>query len=391
MKVLSSVFVKELRDALRDRRALLVAILVPLAAGPVTLGVISWFLSGVEERVAKREVVLDYPERAPSLTNFLARAGAHVTAAPEDYLDRLRTGKLQNAVIRVPADFEARLAAAQPATVEAVFDGSQDRSRPVVSTVLQLIEGYNREAAMQRLLARGLDPGITRALKVEQINLAPAQSRGAMLLFIVPWITLLVSVVSAVAVAIDLTAGERERGSLEPLLGNPVAAWVIVLGKWGVVLTYAAGIMLLTMAGFLVSMRLVSSEGLAALMQLDWLETAAFVALLVPFSGLMAAANMLVASFARSFREAQTAVSYLSMTVTFAAVVPVLLTDRDSGWQSWVPAVAQMGALLKTLRGDPLGPADFLVPAFVCAAGVAGCLAALARVLRSEAVVFSRS
>jgi len=199
-----------------------------------------------------------------------------------------------------------------------------------------------------------------------------------------------VSVFGALSVAIDVTAGERERGSLEPLLANPVQAWQLVVGKWAVVMSYSAVIVLLTMLGFVASIRLVRNETLQALVQLQWQEVLLFAAVLLPFSALMAALNMLVATYGRSFKEAQTYVSYISMAVQFSALVPVFLTVRDAAWHLWVPSVGQLSVLLRVLRGETIGAAHLLLPALVCLAAAAACLWLQARLLRRESIVFSR-
>src|SRR6267142_493292 len=145
------------------------------------------------------------------------------------------------------------------------------------------------------------------------------------------------------------------------------------------------------MAGFMVSMRLVTSETLSALMQLQWREVAIFVALLLPFAALMAAVNMLAATFGRTYKEAQTYVSYIAMGVQFSAVVPVFLTVRDAPWQWFVPAIAQLTVLMRALRGDPVGTSDLVIPGAVCAAAAVICLALQARLLKRETIVFARS
>jgi len=386
-----TVFRKELADALRDRRSWMIALVISMLSGPVVFTLMSNFISGIEEKAAAREVLLFKAERAPTLVNFLQRAGANVKSAPDDYETGLRSGSIQNAVLVPPEDFEAQLARGETVAVELVFDESHDRAQPLVRTTRGLINAFNRETGSLRMIARGLSPQLLSPLDIEDRNLAPSQARGAQLLFIVPWAALIVAVFGALSVAIDVTAGERERGSLEPLLMNPVGVASIVAGKWAVVMSYSIVIVMLTMAGFLVSMRFISSETLSALMQLQWREVAVFSAVLLPFAALMAAVNMLAATFGRSFKEAQTYVSYIAMTVQFAALVPVFLTVRDAFWQLLVPSVAQLTVLMKTLRGEALTATHLLVPAGVCLAGTVLCLLLQARLLRQEQIVFARS
>ncbi len=391
MNAAYTVFVKELRDAVRDRRTWMIALVMSMLSGPIVFLLLSNFISGVEEKLAQREVVIADAEQAPTLVNFLQRSGANVRTAPPDWNAELKSGRLQNAVIAPPADFEFRLARGETVRVDVVFDDSHDKARAVVRANLRLLQGFSRELGVQRLLARGVSPQLLVPITLEEKNLATASSRGAQLLFIVPWAALTVAVFGALSVAIDVTAGERERGSLEPLLGNPVETAALVLGKWGVVMTYSVVIVALTLAGFLVSMTLIRSETLAALMQLQLREIAIFVALLLPFAGLMAALNMLAATFGRSYREAQTTVSYIAMAVQFSAIVPVFLTVRDAPWQLYVPSIAQLTVLMKALRGEAVGAPDIVVPALVALVLAALCLWAQARLLRRESIVFARS
>ena len=390
MTGVGTVFVKELRDALRDRRSWIVALVLSMLAGPLVFVLISNFVADLEERVAEREVVLAGIEHAPTLVNFLQRAGARVVEAPADYEQRLRSGRLANAVIRPPQDFEAKLARGETVDIDVIYDESHDKAQPVVRAAMRLVEGFNRELGTQRLLARGLAPQLLAPVQLEAVNLASTQARGAQLLFIVPWAALIVAVVGALSVAIDVTAGERERGSLEPLLANPVGAGSLVVGKWAVVIVYSTAIVLLTMAGFLLSMHFITNETLSALMQLRLREVALFAVVLLPFAALMAAANMLAATFGQSFKEAQTYVSYIAMAAQFSALVPVFLTVREAAWQLWVPSIAQLTVLLKVLRGEPLTMIHLALPAAVCVVGTAACLWQQARLLRRESIVFPR-
>ena len=140
---------------------------------------------------------------------------------------------------------------------------------------MALLQGFNGELGSQRLLARGVSPQVLKPLQIEDVNLAGSRARGAQLLFLVPWLALVGAVVGAISVAIDVTAGERERGSLEPLLMNPVATGSLVLGKWAVAATCSAAVVVLTLAGFTAAMQFVRSENLAALMQFGLPEVAA--------------------------------------------------------------------------------------------------------------------
>jgi sodium transport system permease protein len=384
------VFRKELADALRDRRTWMVVLVSSILAGPLSLLLLSKFVASVEENVARREVFLAGATAAPTLANFIERAGGTVKEAPADYRERVRSGELQNAVVVVPPDFEARLARGESVRLDVVFDDTSSRSQGPVRVTLGMLRAFSRELGSQRLLARGVGLQVLSPVDVEEINLAAGKSRGAQLLFLVPWLALLGAVVGAISVAIDVTAGERERGSLEPLLMNPVSTPAIVLGKWAVVAACSAAVVVLTLVGFRAAMVFISSESLSALMQFGAAESALFLAMLLPFAAMIAAVNMFAATYGRSHKEAQTYASYLTMLVNFAPVIPLFLSVRDAAWQLFVPAMAQQVVMMRALRGETVGAVDVLVPAAVAIGITVLALVAQARLLRDERIVFSR-
>ncbi len=384
------VFRKELTDALRDRRTWMVVLVSSILAGPISLLLLSKFVASVEENVARREVFLAGGAAAPTLANFIQRAGGTVKEAPADFRELVRSGELQNAVVVVPPDFEARLRRGESVRLDVMFDDTSSRSQGPARATLGMLRAFSRELGSQRLLARGVGLQVLSPVDVEEINLAAGKSRGAQLLFLVPWLALLGAVVGAISVAIDVTAGERERGSLEPLLMNPVSTPAIVIGKWAVVAACSAAVVVLTLVGFRGAMVFIPSENLSALMQFGAAESALFLAMLLPFAAMIAAVNMFAATYGRSHKEAQTYASYLTMLVNFAPVIPLFLSVRDAAWQLYVPAMAQQVVMMRALRGEAVGAADILVPAAMAIGITVLALGAQARLLRNERIVFSR-
>lgn len=384
------VFRKELTDASRDRRTWMVVLVSSILAGPISLLLLSKFVASVEENVARREVFLAGGAAAPTLANFIQRAGGTVKEAPADFRELVRSGELQNAVVVVPPDFEARLRRGESVRLDVMFDDTSSRSQGPARATLGMLRAFSRELGSQRLLARGVGLQVLSPVDVEEINLAAGKSRGAQLLFLVPWLALLGAVVGAISVAIDVTAGERERGSLEPLLMNPVSTPAIVIGKWAVVAACSAAVVVLTLVGFRGAMVFIPSENLSALMQFGAAESALFLAMLLPFAAMIAAVNMFAATYGRSHKEAQTYASYLTMLVNFAPVIPLFLSVRDAAWQLYVPAMAQQVVMMRALRGEAVGAADILVPAAMAIGITVLALGAQARLLRNERIVFSR-
>ncbi len=384
-----TVLRKELVDSLRDRRTALMVFVASVLAGPVTLVLVTQFVSGLEQKAATLKVRLLGGENAPALVNFLQRHDVEIEPAGADYEARIREGRL-DAVIVVPKDFQERFLSGEGARVELAYDDSRTEASPAIRQAERLLGAFNRETGTLRLVARGVSPGLVEPVKVEHLNTATPRQKGAFLLFLIPMFAILAPLLGGMTVAIDATAGERERGSLEPLLANPVPAASLVLGKWLAAWATATGVAVLTLAGFVATAALYAERKLPAVIQFGWAELGPFLALIAPFAAMTAALQMLICTYGRSYREAQTYVSYLATVVSFVPLVVLLSGMKDASWQLAVPVLAQQVVLARVLRGEVLALADWLVPAAVAALVAAASLSAVARLLRDERIVFGR-
>ena len=384
------VFLKEVRDALRDRRTALMVLVASVVTGPLTLVLVAQFVSGLEERASTLKVRLAGAQHAPALVNFLRRADVEIEEAPEDYAARVKKGDLE-AVIVVPRDFHERWLDHEEARVELVFDDSRTESSPAIRQSERLLEAFNRESAYLRLMARGVSPSLNETVKVERVNAATPRQRGAVLLFLIPMFAILAPLLGGMTLAIDATAGERERGSLEPLLANPVSTAAFAFGKWLAAWASATVVAAVTLAGFVLAATLYAEKKLPALLQFGVPEYLRFVAIVVPLAAFTSAAQMLISTYGRTYREAQTYVSYLATVVSFIPLVVMFSGAREAPWQAAVPVLGQLMALQRVLRGDALPAWDVAVPAVVSAALAVAAVALVARLLRDERIVFGRS
>jgi len=385
-----TVYLKELRDSLRDRRTAIMVLVASILTGPVTLVLVAHFVSGLEEKAAVLEVRIRGQENAPALVNFLKRNDVRIDRAPPDYEAKIREGRL-DAVIVVPDDFQEHWIAGDGAKLEIVYDDSRADSGPATRQAERLLDAFNRETGMLRLIARGVSPDLADPVKVDRVNTATPRQKGAFLLFLIPMFALLSPLLGGMTLAIDSTAGERERGSLEPLLANPVPVREIVAGKWLAAWTFASGVGLLTLAGFATAATLYAQRKLAALMTFGMPELAGFFAMVVPFAAMTAALQMLICTYGRSYREAQTYVSYLATAVSFVPVIVLFSGLKDARWQLAVPVLGQQAVLSRIVRGDAFRFIDWAVPAVVAGAIAAAALVVVVRLLREERIVFGRS
>ncbi|CAN5137163.1 ABC transporter permease [soil metagenome] len=385
------VFRKELRDTIRDRRAIMTVLVSSVLMGPLAMLLVARFVGGLEEKNARREVSVINESHAPGFVNFIQRQGYAIKHPPADFEARMKVGSFEGAVIRIPDDFDEQIARGRTISVDLVYDASQKSGSGQTNAATRLLRGYSQELGSLRLIARGVSPKLMHAVDINEVDLATTQSRGAQLLFLIPMFALFACMTGAITVAIDVTAGERERGSLEPLLMNPVSITALVAGKWAVVALYGCAVVVLTLTGFVVAMQFVTQETVIALFQFGAREFAVFGSLLLPFAGLAASALMLVAAYGRTFKEAQTYASYLYMIVALVPTFTTLMSIEPAFWQSLVPALGQQLTMGRATRGEAISALDIVVPGAVCLVGALICLALLGRLLRNEKVVFGRS
>ena len=380
------VFRKELLDALRDRRTLFMVLASSVAIGPLVLVLISSLVSGIEKRAEAREVVVHGIGHAPTLRNHFERQTYTVRPAPDDYEQLLRDSKLADPVVVVGAGFEAELASAESPLLIVVSSAGNKRAESGVGRIQRLLQGFNQEQATLRLALRGVSPTLLAAVTIEPRDLASPGTRAAQLATMVPFFVLMAVLYGALNAALDTTAGERERGSLEPLLMNPAPRWALVVGKWGAVAAVGMLIAVLSCFSFLPGQWLLESETLAALFRFGPAEALRFLALLLPLAGALAALLMAIAIRCRSFKEAQANATVVVLGVSLLPLVAVLNQEGEASWHLWVPALAQVTLMGRVLRGEPVGWSDAALAFAVCALIAAAGIAVVARTLRGAAL-----
>ena len=381
-----AVLKKELTDALRDRRTLLAVLVSSVLMGPLVLLAISGLVASLEARAEQREVYVDGLARAPTLRNFLERQTYTVKEAPADYEAQLRKSKLSDPVVVVPADFEAALLRGDVPVLEVVSDSANQRSEVGAGRIERLLGGFARERAVLSLALRGVSLQLIEPVQVEERDLASTQTRATRLTGMLPFFVLMAVLYGALNAALDTTAGERERGSLEPLLMNPAERWAIVAGKWGAVACVSMLIAVLSCFSFLPGQWVLRSDTLAAMFQYGPREALLFLVVLLPLAAALSAVLMAVAIRSKTFKEAQASSTVVVLAVSLLPLVNVFNLGGEAPWHLWVPALAQNTLMTRVLKGEALDPAQIAIPIFVCAVLAAAGVWYVARTLRQAAL-----
>lgn len=376
---------KELIDALRDRRSLLIALLSSVLIGPLMLLALSQLAADIESRAAQREIHMRNAAQAPTLVNYLQRQGRRIVDAPADAAAALASQRFNHAVLLVPDDFERQLAAGLPPRLQLLSSSRSTLAEASARQWQALLAGFSQEQALLRLTSRGVAPPVLQAIRVDEQDMADAGQRAGQFMRSLPLFVLMAVLYGALAAALDTTAGERERGTLEPLLLTPAPRLALVLGKWAAVALLAMAVAVLSCLSFLPGQWLLRSESLAAMFHFGTREAALFLALLLPLAAALSALLMAVAQRSRSVKEAQASTAAVLLLVSLLPLMALLNLGGERPWQLWLPALAQVTLMQRVLEGAAIGLADLMLPLATCVALTLLCLADLTRQLTRAA------
>jgi sodium transport system permease protein len=263
----------------------------------------------------------------------------------------------------VPAEYPARFGAALPAPLLLVADSADSGTRKSVERVRGLLAAYGSGIAQLRLQMRGVNPLIAVPVAVNDVDVATATGRAVALLGFVTYFVLFAVLMGGLYLAIDSTAGERERGSLEALLSLPVARSALVGGKIAATCAYMSISLGITLSAFVVVFHFVPLDRLGMSANLGPDTALAFFAICLPFVPLGAALMTLVASFTRSYREAQTYLTSVLLIPTLPIAFASIYSLKTRSSLMFIPSLSQHLLMNSVLRDEPLAAADVLVSA----------------------------
>ena len=357
------IFGKELKDNLRDRRSVFSALMSALI-GPVLL-VLIIIIMGRTFRGDNLEKPLELPvqgaQNAPSLIGFLEQNNVLIVPAPDNPRQDVRNGVL-DLVLIIPEDFGQAFSAGQPARLEMVVDSSRQSAMPAVERARLLLDQYNAQIGSLRLMARGVSPAILQPMVVARVDVSTPQSQGGIFLNMMPYFIVLVVFVGGMYVIIDTTAGERERGSLEPLLINPAPRWEVVVGKLAAAIPFAVFAVFLTLVAFAIGFNVFPIEDYVGFqVSIDVNAMIGIFLISLPMILLASALQMIIATFTRSFKEAQTYVAFLPLIPALPGIALAFIPVRASFLNMAIPTFGQQLLINQLMRGEPIDPANVVV------------------------------
>jgi sodium transport system permease protein len=364
-RVIWIVMRKEVIENLRDRRTLLSAFLFVPLLGPLLFAGMTTFM--VDRVVGEADEALRLPvigaEHAPNLMQFVRQNGATVVSF-DGSLDQARVAVREGRehfVLIVPASVGEKIRAGESAPIEVLWDSSNNKAQRHASRARSLLNAYSSQLGALRLAARGVDAQIATPIDVRSIDIATPSGRALILLGTLTYFFLFSLLMGGLYLAIDVTAGERERGSLESLLCLPLGRASLVLGKLGATALFMVLALSVTLTALVFCMQFLPLEKLGMSSNFGPLVALKVAAILLPMSIFGAALLFVVGSFTRSYREAQTWLGAILAVPTLPILFAGMANVRPSTSLMAIPSLSQHLIATNLLRGDAVEPLHVVV------------------------------
>lgn len=355
MKKILVIFNKEMLDNLRDYRSWMTGVFWALF-GPLLLGGMIMLLGNtIRERVDESLVLpVSGAEHAPNLVLFLEQQDVIIETAPADPEAAVIAGEINVALV-IPPDYGEDFSAGKTAKVKLVFDSSRQSASPDIARAQILLEGYSDYIGALRLSLRGVSPEVIRVVKVDKMDTATPQSNALIFISMLPYFIIFAIFNGASPVITDATAGERERGSLEPLLINPIPRGWVAIGKMISAMPFAILNLLITLAGFAAIFQVLPVEELIGVQIGFNLGTLSAVFLVcLPIVFLACAIQTLIASFTKTTKEAGTYLPFIGLIPSLPGLALAFLPVKPDLWTMLIPTFGQQILVNQLLRSEPI-------------------------------------
>ena len=366
------VFLKESIDNLRDRRSLVLALIYPVI-GALLLGLLVGFVGGMFRGQSYQSLSLPVlgAHRAPALIQYLAANGVEIGPAPSDPRKEVRNGSA-DAVLIIPHGHVEDFAAQRPAALEVMVNATRLSTVIKVSRVVEILRAYDREVGQERLRGHGIAPESASPFNIRSINVGRSRNLAGFFLNMLPPFIIFTIFVGGVYLAIDTTSGERERGSLEPLLANPVARWEFMLGKALATFAFTLTAVLVQLLAFKVMFEVVAAGEYGIKISPDLTAFIGVALICLPLIGFAVALQIIVATVSRSYKETQTYLGLLPLLPSLPGMILVFVPVKSQIWMMAIPTFGQILLIGRLMRQEPAAWSHVAV-----SAGVTGLLTAL--------------
>lgn len=356
-KNIKLIFIKELVGTIRDKRTIIAMIIIPLIFYPLLFTGISYFnrIGSIKSEEATSKIMIYGAEFAPQLVKYLQdHEKIEVLTIEDDSPSKLQNGDIQ-AVLVIPSDFKYKIEREQPNKLILKYDTTEAKSRIAKQRISQVIEKYKGEILLQRLSRLDLKKEFLTPLIIQEEDIATAEKiTGSFLAVLLPYLIIILIFAGAMHTAVDITAGEKERGTIATLLVSQISRLEIVLGKCFAVMLISFTSMVLGLVGLtLAFLSGASIAGGIEGVQFGISINTIFLLFLVlfPLVGLASAVLVMVGIFARNIREASNYITPIYMLTVLLGIISISQGMELTGKMFLVPVLNSSFVFKELLMG----------------------------------------
>ena len=372
MKSMWIVWLKELLELSRDRRTLMLALVMgPLLAPALFVGLLTLAESRAKDQMEKPlSIAMVGAEQAPNLVAWLAGQGIERKTLAGDPDAAIRSQD-EDVYLKIGGDYAKHWREGSPALVEIVHDSTRQDAEVPVRRLEGALTRYGQQVGALRLLSRGINPSVAAPLAVSHKDISTPESRKGIAMAMLPYLLILSAFLGGAYLIIDATAGERERQSLEPLLATPAARGAVVSGKIAAACSVGFVSLLLTLLAFKLGAAM--APGIAHQLDMGLMAIGKMLLVLLPMLFIGTSLLTFIAAGAKSVKEAQSYMTFLMLMPMIPTIVLMVSPVKNQLWMFAVPFLAQNQMLLKVVRSETVPPMEWLVY-FVAGFGLAAAL-----------------
>jgi sodium transport system permease protein len=370
---------KELRDSIRDRRTMMAAIIFAII-GPVLIAGMITVTADRETSNQSYKVQVEGTEHAQDLMAFLKRNQVETDEADDAEVSLI-----------IPDDYAERFENGQVIRLVVAADRSKSTTRRNARRLESTIGAYAAQLGQLRLMLRGVSGSVARPIEVDSRDLATPKARASLVLGVLVFYFLLAAFIGSMAVSIDLSAGERERNSLEVLMAQPVSPFVVFTGKTAVASLFGGAAIALTFIASKLAFIKVPLSKIGLTWTMSWSNAGEMIVYLLPLAAMVAALQITLAMWAKTYKEASTYLNMLSFVPMMLALVVLIKEIEPEPWMYAVPLLGHQQMLRTMIRGEPVDLALIGLLAVTTLAMAGLLIYAGGRMLTRERIIFGQT
>ena len=394
------VFKKEVRDILRDRRTIITSILVPMILIPLLNTLVGGGAESLQKGMTENITIAlaqgsNTPETVKLVEDKIIPANPNIRLVnADDPVDAVRSEKVR-IVLEFEKGYEVKLAEGKTFDIKLIYDKSKTKSEAAVGIVSEAVRSFNRTVVAERITAMGLDASILEPSNIIEDNVADKKQGGnMMLMMLLPLMVGLLVALGGIPAATDMVAGEKERNTFEPLLTTKPGRASLLLGKYLTVTLFSLVSVAAITAGLFIgyainpnSLTMGSGEqigGFSIPPLAGVLSLVITISLGMTFTGI----QMALSAYARSFKEAQTYMSFLMFAAMIPGYATMFMQPADLQSYMFVFPVLNTIAALKMVLGGVINYTNLVLALGTSLLYVAGTLWLAARFFNKEKILF---